>query len=218
MRGKRGTRQDVKCKFRTWLLKHGLLPGSAWPGSGLMLDPAWPTTPSPRSSLRSLPLPRYHLHFSNFQLLFLLSRQNAERERLVNEAHAYTLARTRSMPSSPFPHIVPTFPLPCRRYPSFNITLRCRHRRRRRCRLYRSFLLSPSPLPPPPPPRPQTQCATSRCLGVTVMTYSHMYARRTSDIAPSTSSGSGNGSGGGGSGDSIRGSSCSRLLPGSYWE
>jgi len=45
-----------------------------------------------------------------------------------------------------------------------------------------------------------------------------MYARRTSDIASSTSSGSGNGSGGGGGGDSIRGSSCSRLLPGSYWE
>lgn len=37
---------------------------------------------------------------------------------------------------------------------------------------------SPPPLPPPLPPRPQTQCATSHCLGVTVMTYSHMHARR----------------------------------------
>ncbi|KAL6441329.1 hypothetical protein ACFW04_003525 [Cataglyphis niger] len=41
----------------------------------------------------------------------------------------------------------------------------------------RSSFSPPSPPPPPPPPsRPRTQCATSRCLGVTVMTYSHMHA------------------------------------------
>lgn len=39
---------------------------------------------------------------------FSLARMpNGERERLVNEAHAHTLARTRSVPSSPFPCVVP---------------------------------------------------------------------------------------------------------------
>lgn len=53
-------------------------------------------------------LPLRHLLFCNF--LFLLSRQNAERERLVNEAHAHMLARTRSVPSSPFPCVAPWSP------------------------------------------------------------------------------------------------------------
>jgi len=88
-------------------------------------------------------LPLRHLLFSNFQLLFLLSRQNAKRERLVNEAHAHTLARTRSVPSSPFPYIASMSPclaggLPPSTLPSaarFFLCRRCRRRRRRRCGL-----------------------------------------------------------------------------------
>lgn len=137
------------------------LPGSTWPGSGLVLDPAWPTAPPPPPRPPPCP-PSPHLLFCNF--LFLLSRQNAERERLVNEAHAHTLARTRSVPSSPFPCASP------RRPPALPPVSLLRHYPPHRC-LCRP-LLSPSP------PRPQTQCATSHCLGVTVMTYSHMHARR----------------------------------------
>lgn len=105
-RRKRGIESEIQCLAPE---TGTALAGSTWPGSGLVLDPAWPTAPPPRPPLRVLPLaPSPHLLFCNF--LFLLSRQNAERERLVNEAHAHTLARTRSVPSSPFPCVAPTSP------------------------------------------------------------------------------------------------------------
>lgn len=128
-------------KFRAWLLKTARL-------CPVQFGPA-------RASCSTLlGLQRLHLLFVSPSCLFATSSsaisssfslgQNAERERLVNEAHAHMLARTRSVPSSPFPCVAPWSPclaagLPPSALPSVTAAastarffLRCRRRRRRR--------------------------------------------------------------------------------------
>lgn len=91
-------------------------------------------------------------------------------------------------------HLIP-------RQPNANVWLMRRTHTRSRARA--TYVSPRRRRPPPAPPRrpysppllillffplrrPRTQCATSRCLGVTVMTYSHMHVM--SDIVPPSSS------------------------------
>lgn len=90
-------------------------------------------------------------------------------------------------------HLIP-------RQPNANVWLMRRTHTRSRARA--TYVSPRRRRPPPTPPRrayspllillffplrrPRTQCATSRCLGVTVMTYSHMHVM--SDIVPPSSS------------------------------
>lgn len=80
---------------------------------GLVLDPAWPTTPSPRPRRSPvhplLPLPPLAIsNSSSFSLS--LARWNAERERLVNEAHAHARAHALHSPCLPIGLPPSTFP------------------------------------------------------------------------------------------------------------
>lgn len=152
--------------------RRGSVPGLAWPQLGLVLDPAWPIQAFASSSSLFVPHP-LRLSFTSSPAIpnsssFSLARMPNASGWLMRRTH--TRPRARATLSSSSPCAIPLWisPLLCRRSPSFGISLRCRLRR---------LLLSPL-LPPPPPRRPRTQYATSRCLGVTVMTYSHMHARR----------------------------------------
>lgn len=140
-----------------------------------------------------------------------MAQRGAERERKIEPDFAWpgsascsTLPGLHCLPpaslsppgsSSSRPlHLIP-------RQPNANVWLMRRTHTRSRARA--TYVSPRRRRPPPAPPRrpysppllillffplrrPRTQCATSRCLGVTVMTYSHMHVM--SDIVPPSSS------------------------------
>lgn len=190
--------------FRAWLLKTATaLPGSVWPGSGLVLDPAWPTAPPPPLGSPSC---LFATSSSAISSSFSLARMPNANVWLMRRTHTCSRARAacprRRSPASP------------RGPPALPPVSLLRH--------------YPPPPPPPPPPLPLASFSAAAAAATAASnTMRHValprrhgndilpHACAPSDIAASTSSGSGNGSGGG---DSIRGSSCSWLPPGSYRE